>query len=281
MIRSVPALVLAFVTALAAQPLKFQSVTIKPHADPQKTLSLPTLDVSGRMRANIYFRIWIKTAYDIPISDYDWGLIENVPDWLGKEYYDVEAILPPTALTPGISIQEVHRRLREMQQTMLADRLQLRAHMEKREKDTYVVRVAEGGVKLPIAIQKKECPAPRQVDPEDPNVVCHTITGGRGRGMHARAATIKDVSDYVQGWSDKPIVDKTGLTDLYRIDTSAWLPIELTGKAIRPGYTQDGLDYSQLPSLFAVFERMGLKLVAEKSTVDVLVIDHIERPKLD
>ncbi len=62
------------------------------------------------------------------------------------------------------------------------------------------------------------------------------------------------------------VIDKTGLTGLYNIDlTWAWND--------EPGSGDNG------PSIFtALQEQLGLKLEPAKAPVDVVVIDHIERP---
>jgi len=59
----------------------------------------------------------------------------------------------------------------------------------------------------------------------------------------------------------RKILDRTGLTGAYDL-TLKWDPTDATG-----------------PSLFtAIQEQLGLKLESTKAPVEVLVIDHIERP---
>ena len=63
------------------------------------------------------------------------------------------------------------------------------------------------------------------------------------------------------------VIDRTGLTGYYDI-TLKWTP---DGSATS--------DPSAPPDLFtALEEQLGLKLVATKAPVDVLVVDHVERP---
>ena len=69
---------------------------------------------------------------------------------------------------------------------------------------------------------------------------------------------------------DRPLIDKTGLQGLYDV-TLQWSPEP--AQSTRP---------SDFPSLFtAVQEQLGLKLQATKAPVEVLVIDHVERPTPD
>lgn len=65
---------------------------------------------------------------------------------------------------------------------------------------------------------------------------------------------------------DHPVIDKTGLTDIYDI-TLRWSPADV------------GSSDASLPSLFmAVQEQLGLKLEYNKNPIDVVVIDHIDKP---
>ena len=67
---------------------------------------------------------------------------------------------------------------------------------------------------------------------------------------------------------DRPIVDNTDLTGLFNL-TLTFAPQQLSSPAAN----------SDLPSLFtALQEQLGLKLEAQTGPVEVLVIDHVERP---
>jgi len=63
---------------------------------------------------------------------------------------------------------------------------------------------------------------------------------------------------------DRPVIDKTGMTGYFQIQL-AFSPADSAGP--------DSPDVFQ-----AVQEQLGLRLVPAKGPVDVLVIDHIERP---
>jgi uncharacterized protein (TIGR03435 family) len=63
-----------------------------------------------------------------------------------------------------------------------------------------------------------------------------------------------------------PVVDKTGLTAYYDLLVK-WTPEEASADA-PPG-----------PSIFtAIQDTLGLRLVAGRELVDVLVVEHVERP---
>jgi uncharacterized protein (TIGR03435 family) len=74
---------------------------------------------------------------------------------------------------------------------------------------------------------------------------------------------------------DKPVVDQTGIKGRYDF-TLKWAPdfSQFGGHVPPPTEAPDAP-----PSLFtAVQEQIGLKLDTTKTMVDVLVIDHVEKP---
>lgn len=67
---------------------------------------------------------------------------------------------------------------------------------------------------------------------------------------------------------DRPVVDHTGLTGRYDIELK-WTVDESKAPTDRTG----------APGLFtAIQEQLGLKLEPVKASVDVLVVDKVERP---
>ena len=95
---------------------------------------------------------------------------------------------------------------------------------------------------------------------------------GQGLPMPLLASNLSNVVDRV-------VLDKTGLPGLYDI-TLKWAP-EQSQLAGLPSEIKDTLPHPDLngPSIFtAVQEQLGLKLQPSKGPVEVLVIDHVERP---
>jgi uncharacterized protein (TIGR03435 family) len=124
-------------------------------------------------------------------------------------------------------------------------------------------------------IQEKDCLADKA---EFGNgATCHSFTGGQGRGLHGQAVNIEDVALYVSNWTDRPVVDKTGLHGLFNVQTDGWLAMR-AGPAPPPDAKgEDGRLLADQPTIFEIFERLGLKLEPQRAPVDMFVIEHVER----
>ena len=92
------------------------------------------------------------------------------------------------------------------------------------------------------------------------------FTGGPVGRIKADAITMDLLTQLLANASDRIVVDRTALKGGFAIDLE-WSPDQTA---------------SDKPSIFtAVQEQLGLKLESTKGPVDVLVIDHVERPSPD
>ena len=79
--------------------------------------------------------------------------------------------------------------------------------------------------------------------------------------------------------AQRVVVDRTGLTGNYDFDLN-WTPDQLP-RGAPPGAPVPAIDPNG-PSLFtAVQEQLGLKLESTKGSVEVFVVDHVDRPTPD
>jgi len=83
-----------------------------------------------------------------------------------------------------------------------------------------------------------------------------------------------DLVLFVENWTDKPVVNKTSLKGLYKIETDGWLPMRL-GQTVGPN---EGLAEADRPTLFKIFEQLGLKLEPRNAPIEMFRIESIERP---
>jgi uncharacterized protein (TIGR03435 family) len=77
---------------------------------------------------------------------------------------------------------------------------------------------------------------------------------------------------------DRPVVDHTGLPGRFDF-TLTWTPDETQFGGLGMHVPPPADNASAPPDLFtAMQEQLGLKLESTKAPVDVLVIDHVEKP---
>jgi len=172
--------------------------------------------------------------------------------------------------------------MRQMLQTLLADRFKLKVHHEMKEGLVYALVVAKNGPKLEKAkLEEKDC-ANRVLDALDPTS-CHRFMGGQGQGMQGQAVDMQDLAEFLSHFSDKPFMNKTGIAGLYNIQTPGWVP--LIPRPPRPdGGTESQRAEDQAfadpnrPTLNDVLDKLGLKLENQTGMVDTLFVDYVAVP---
>ncbi len=161
------------------------------------------------------------------------------PGWMEVERYDVSAKFPPT--TSPIQV-------RSMLQTLLRERFGMTFHRESKDIPAYALVVAKGGLKAPAAVAGG--------------------AGGFRKGvghLESQASTMALLADKLSEQSDRPVVDRTAVQGSYQFAID-WTPDDLQN-AGRAG-----------PSLFkALEEQAGLKIEASKVSMEVVVVDAMER----
>ena len=169
------------------------------------------------------------------------------PAWLDSERYDLVA----KADTPATEAQ-----MKLMLQTLLADRFQLTFHHQSKESKAFVLTIARGGPRLSPAAAPDAKP----------------FRQNSANGTIAKSMTIRDFADFISGPLQMPVVDETGLTGKYDfvLDFTNYLPDAKNMGPDRPDSTS---------ILMAALQgELGLKLESRKTQVDVMVIDHVEKP---
>jgi uncharacterized protein (TIGR03435 family) len=189
-------------------------------------------------------------------------LILGYPSWTKSEHYNIEAKVDDEDVPKWKALSPSQRRL--ALQPLLVTRFNLQFHHETRERPTYSLVVAKHGPKLHKA----------QLGETGPNGnTGHDDTGGSGDStvtpgkIVLRGSSLSVLANLLSSQGLRhAVVDKTGLTDIYDI-TLRWSPDDI------------GSSDASLPSLFtALREQLGLKLEYNKNPIDVIVIDHIEKP---
>ncbi|HYR87677.1 MAG TPA: TIGR03435 family protein [Terriglobia bacterium] len=267
--------------AQSTPPLPFEVASVKENkgGDP-RSIRMQYLP-GGRFSATaIPLRWLIAEAYGLGIQSSRMSFESDSGKSLGSGQYDIEAVAPNGAV-PADATGAVQRQIvRRMLQTLLADRFKLVVRRQTKELPVYAIIVAKNGPKLRrSALQEKDCNDNLTTIAD--GMPCHRFNGGRGRGLHGDAVNMLDLAEYVENWTDHPIVDRTGLTGLYNIQTPGWRPlqpVELPNDGRPPSAEQLAFADPSTPTVFDIFEELGLKLDLQKAPIETIVLVSIQRP---
>ena len=266
----------------------FEVVSIKPNhsGDLMTRVDAP----KGRFIAtSITAKMLIAWAYagiSLPLQD---NQLSGGPSWINSERYDIDAKLDDSEVEPLQKLPPEQRilQIRLRVQSLLADRFKLRVRDETKELPVYALVIAKNGPRLQEA--KPGDTYPNGI--KDPDGRAHgdlvsvvPIEAGQLK-LIGQAIPIKTLVYMLMGLHllDGTVLDQTGLKGTYDIALQ-WTPDQSQAAFKGPEGGKPGTDKappteSTGPSIFtAIQEQLGLKLESTKAPVDVVVIDHIERP---
>lgn len=214
------------------------------------------------------------------------------PSWLRNEHFDLAAKIPE-----GATVEQ----FQQMKQNLLIARFGLKFHREKKEIQGYELIVAKNGPKFkesgpeppkdPDANPATASPLPTKLFDKDgfpvfpPGRTNHIITFTRREGETGAAGRwfntpMEKIVAFISDQLDKPVSDNTNLTGKYDLSL-AWIsePTDSTAPSIPDSYGNSIPFASSRPnSIFtALQEQLGLKLQPYRVTIEILVIDHIEK----
>lgn len=257
------------VSAISPPGYEYDVVSIKPNNSQSKSFvfSFPGDGISAK---NVPLRLLVQYAFGFTDST----RFSQMPSWLDSEKYDIEAKVDPSMreTLAKLSREERNPIRHQMIQALLTDRMGFAFHHETRELRVYSLTVAEGGSKLQASKPTAADPNLRwggvwSTSPHDGVVI---LSGQR--------IDVESLARMLTLHSHRIVTDKTiGLTGRYDI-TLRFVPqdgqVEMPG-GLTPVEAPDPLG----PDLFsAVKDQLGLKLQPGKGPVEIIVIDHIERP---
>ena len=209
---------------------------------------------------NFSVKDMLQMAYGIR-SD---NQLEGVSGWMTSKRFDIEAKLSDEEVAAEQKMQMPQKadRWALMMQALLADRLQLKTSETTRDASVYELVAAKGGPKLtPSAADDPARPmrSPLQYSPgkmEGAGVPVSALTGALGRLPELGGGRM--------------VVDKTGLTGLYD-----WT-LTFTPANAEPGAALSSFGCARV--VYRSGRAAWTKLVPAKAPVQVLVVDHVERP---
>jgi uncharacterized protein (TIGR03435 family) len=266
-------------TLNAGQADRFEVASVKQNVSGSTRSSIRVPPAGAVTFTNVALRILIRNAYQLDPSTERFTLIAGpfaqmigaAPGTQPREVlrFDVQG-KPPEGSGPADR--------RTMLRALLEERFNLRAHWEMREIPVYALTVARPGRIGPhlnpstfdcqayLAQRRSGWTVAEEPVDSAGNSWCQ-VSGlsTNGPARIRTAGRLRRLAQLVQGYvGDRPVIDATGLSGSYEwILTFGWGPTA-------------SLD---VPDVFtALREELGLQLVSTRSQMNVLVIDHIERP---
>lgn len=228
----------------------FEVATIKP-ANPDRPGQSILVNPAGMFTTtNTSLKDLMIFAYGIHP-----GQLQNLPAWAESDKYDITG--KPDHEGVGNDTQ-----IRSMMKKLLAERFNLSFHRETKELSAYTLNVGRTGHKLSANETGGNLPG----------------FGGRGPGsIGIRNSTMEQFAGFLQARIvDRPVVDKTELKGKYDF-TLTWRPEQLGPQP--PNAPPPPADLESRPDIFtAMQEQLGLQFKAERTPVEVLVIDKAAKP---
>jgi uncharacterized protein (TIGR03435 family) len=229
--------------AVAQSTLSFEVASIKPF---QGLATEVYLHVSGpKVTISEYGLLGlIMTAYKVE----PWQ-VSGGPPWLESDRFNIAANAPGDGRPTDEQIQR-------MLQSLLADRFHLEVHREKRDRPIYALVIEKKGSKLQPG--------------NSADATFRLASGARTVRMTFQKRDMEFLAVQLSnsGGLGREVVNKTGLTGTYDF-TLHWASGN-DGNA-SPDSNEPGL-------ITALQEQLGLKLEPQKAQVEMLVIDHAEKP---
>ena len=231
---------------------------------------------------NAPLRLLIQNAYSV--QEYQ---ISGGPGWIQSEGYNIDAKGDGKANRAQTFL---------MLRSLLEDRFQLKVHRETKELPVYALTVGKNGPKLPrpkeggcIAIDPN-APAPlpppnaRGRSPVFPCGRAGVMAESSGARIQGGKVPMVEFIRTLAMIMGRPVTDRTGFAEAFDLlldftpdDATAGLPRGMgPGDAGSPA---PAADPAAPPTIFAALqEQLGLKLESAKGPIEVIVIDHVERP---
>lgn len=205
------------------------------------------IDDPGRVRLEGWALLdLIAAAYSVRATQV------SGPAWLSDQGFDIEAKVPD-----GSRKEE----LNAMLQSLLEERFGLKAHRSTQTGQGFALAVGKNGPKLkpaepPLDPQKRIADAQERMRE---NRASGTAVAGLTR-FSARSITTEELAARLVRFAEAPVVDETGLTGKYSVTIETWKNADVPGGTV-----------------FDAVEKLGLKLVPRKVTVETVVVDQVSK----
>lgn len=182
--------------------------------------------------------------------------------WEHEIRYDVEAKPPANSKaaksSPSNPKLPMSEEQREMLQSLLVERFQLKYHRETRQEQVYLLLKTNKRLMFQPAKDKNDYPW------------IGGIHGGEKGGMITATgvaginASMPLLATRLSGYMERPVLDQTGLSGSFDFGFES---------------SADEAHPDLISSILSSVQELGLKLVSAKGPIETIVIDHAEKPQ--
>ena len=232
-------------------PKQYDVVAIRPNADNDNRFSFrggPNLTAVG-----VTLKFLIVHAYNVRAFQVSGG-----PGWIGTERWDIRA------KAEGIAGRLQRDQFDTMFRALIEDRFKLKIHTEIKEMPVYALVVGKNGSRL----------TPHTGGPE---------ASDSGWGLlNVKKGGTAALANLLSLQLGRTVIDNTDLKGEYDFKLE-WTPEPgqgvLESLGLPPDQPRPQPADTNGPSIFtAVQEQLGLRLESQKGPVDIIVVDHAEKP---
>jgi len=203
----------------------------------------------------------------------------SVPAWVKTDRWEIQATMPAGSI-PAYTARRLRTvdtpELNRMLQVLLEDRFHLKVHWEKMERPVYALSIGKNGPKLKPTVPGSELRTARDGTVFENHgmegISSDSMPDGSLRTrLNFLSSSTQEAALTLSFFFERQVVDRTGLQGEYDFT----LEYEDDPDARIPGNPFSGLTPSRLSN---ALQAVGLRFEASTAQVDVLVIDHVEKP---
>jgi uncharacterized protein (TIGR03435 family) len=270
--------------SLSFAAARFEAADIKP-VDPGAPPFVGLLYTGGsQMRAGGTLRQVIAMSLQVSPNVGD-DLVVGLPKSADTERWNINAKVPSTGegapnivrgrpQPPPLSVGL------EMLRGLLVERFEMKTHTENREVTVYALTLAGARPKMTRAdeFERSGC----RPDPSAPKPATNinTMIGCKNTTMADLAQNLQQMAN---AYIDHPVVDGTGLSGGWNF-VMGWTPKALMptpGSPAANAATVEAADPNGITVFDAMERELGLKLVKQRKTIPVIVVDHVDEKPIE
>jgi uncharacterized protein (TIGR03435 family) len=272
-------------TALVVAAARFEAATIKP-ANPDNRMTGLLYTGGSQIRAGGTLRDLIAMALQIS-PNVAADMLIGLPKSAESQRWDITAKVPSTGegapnvvggrpLPPPLSVGL------EMLRGLLLDEFELKTHVENREVTVYALTVPHDKPKLTRAEESEHSGCRQDPDAPKPATNINAMIACKNTTMQELAENLQRMAG---AYIDHPVFDATGLQGGWDF-LIGWTPKALL-KTPQPANSNqpsalvpEAADPGGITVFEAVEKELGLKLLKQKRSIPVIIVDHVnEKPR--